>query len=92
MKYSDADTMTHQQIVEECEALGMQVRRVPAEGRHAYAAFYHENARRIGPSVYWSTSTLGNLLGLPRVRGGKCGSCCDTHARTIKEIRYLVLR
>lgn len=36
---------------------------------------------------YWSTSTEGGTLGLPRVitRDGR-----DTHARTLKEITYLI--
>lgn len=74
--------MTHRQIVEACESLGLQVKSVPADGRRSYEAVYTVP----GPRVYWSTSYEGGLLGLPRCvsRGG------DTHCRSIKEIKYLV--
>lgn len=74
--------MTHEAIKKECEALALKVERVPATGRHSY------RATAPGKLVYWSTSTLGSLLGLPRV----CVDGGDTHARSIKEIRYLITR
>jgi hypothetical protein len=75
--------MSHREIVNECEALGLVVRRVPSEGRRNWEG----NGQ--GVRVYWSNSSTGDdygLLGLPRVvaRG------VDTHARSIKEMRYLV--
>jgi hypothetical protein len=75
--------MTHKSIVQACENLGLKVSQVPASNRRAYEA--------VGPTpgvrVYWTTSYEGGVLGLPRVitRDGH-----DTHARTTKEIAYLV--
>ena len=75
--------MTHKSIVDACESLGMKVWRVPDTGRHSYRACYDVP----GSIVYWSTSDLGGLLGLPRVIHSKG---VDTHARSTKEIKYLV--
>ena len=75
--------MTHKTIETTCAALGLTVAPVPATGRRSYEAKGTEAL----PRVYWSTSTEGGLLGLPRVirRDGH-----DTHARSTKEIAYLV--
>jgi len=74
--------MTHNTITRECEALGLRVEQTPDTGAKSF------QATRPGIRVYWRTSTLGGLLGLPRVVYGKG---IDTHARSLKEIRYLVL-
>jgi hypothetical protein len=74
--------MTHQAIADECEALGMKVERRADVNARSYVASYAVP----GPQVYWRTSTLGGLLGLPRVAGhGR-----DTHVRNLKELRYFV--
>jgi hypothetical protein len=77
--------MTHKTIMDECEALGLTVRQIPANGRKCFEAT-RPNAELDKVRVYWSISDLGGLLGLPRVivKGA------DTHARTLREIRYLV--
>ncbi len=74
--------MQHKQIISECEGLGLTVRQVPDSGRKSFEA----TAPKV--RVYWSTSDLGGMLGLPRV----ISNGVDTHARTIKEIAYLVKR
>lgn len=72
--------MTHKAIVECCEQSDLILVAEPATGRRSFSAVGS------GVRVYWSTSFEGGLLGLPRVitRNGH-----DTHARTIKEIKYL---
>ena len=78
--------MTHGGLLIVCRELGLSVEPQPADGRRSYsAAPKGERA----PRVYWSTSYEGGLLGKPRVimRSGH-----DTHARTYKEISYLVQR
>jgi len=71
--------MTHTEIKDQCEALGLQVTQTHDTGRKSFNAI-GKNIR-----VYWSTSYEGGLLGLPRVNvNGK-----DTHARSLKEIKYL---
>lgn len=72
--------LNHDNIVNECQALGLTVQQTPDTGRRSYSAT-SQNIR-----VYWSISYEGSLLGLPRV--ARNGS--DTHARSIREIRYLV--
>lgn len=72
--------MTHQNLVSECEALGLKVQREPAEPRADFSA------TAAGVRVYWSVGIGGALLGLPRVRR----EGMDTHARSLREIRYLV--
>lgn len=73
--------MKHKALVNECEALGLNVTREPADG---YCKF---NAVGTGVRVYWSTSTLqDNILGLPRVASGGR----DTHARNLREVAFLV--
>lgn len=72
--------MTHKQIADECEALGLDVAQAPDTGRKSYSATGK------GIRVYWSTSYEGSLLGLPRlITNGR-----ETHCRSIEEIRYLV--
>jgi len=72
--------MSHKAIVEQCERLGLAVGREPSEGRRDWSA----TGKRV--RVYWSASFEGGLLGLPRViRNG-----VDTHARSLREIEYLV--
>ncbi len=74
--------MKHHQLLDECRALGLQVRQEPAEGRRSYSATGY------GVRVYWSTSYEGSLLYAPRViKNG-----VDTHALSLKEVRYLVNR
>ncbi len=75
--------MTHKAISDECTALGLTVTPSSTIGRRSYNA----KADSPLPRVYWSTSYEGGLLGLPRVitADGR-----DTHARTLKEIAYLV--
>lgn len=72
--------MKHSTIVATCERLGLKVSRVPADGRHSYTATLP------GIHVYWSTSTLGGMLGLPRIMANGR----DTHCRNEKEIEYLI--
>lgn len=75
--------MTHKSISSVCEALGLKVEQIPAHGRKTFSATFPETNK---VRVYWSTSLEGGLLGLPRViTGGR-----DTHARSTKEIEYLV--
>jgi len=76
--------MTHEQIAEFCCDSGMDVMQVPSDGlRRCWLAYYDEG----NPRVYWSTSLLLGMLGLPRVI---CKDGHDTHARTIKEIAFLI--
>ena len=75
--------MTHKTVKEACERLGLQVRQNPADGRRSFTAT-GGSTRAV---VYWTaSSTSDGLLGLPRVAtsGG------DTHARSVREISYLV--
>jgi len=72
--------MTHNQIKQACENVGLTVRQNPATGRKSY------EATRQHVRVYWQTSFEGGLLGLPRVCAG---TKMDTHARTISELKYL---
>jgi hypothetical protein len=73
--------VTGDEIKAECEALGLQVRRIPTFSAMGW------DATSPGIRVYWTTSLISeHLLGLPRV-ATKSG---DTHARSILEIRYLV--
>jgi hypothetical protein len=75
--------MNHKPLLDECEALGLKVVRVPDTGAEAY------NATTSGVCVYWrKSSTSDGLLGLPRV----VVNGVDTHARSVKEVRYLVRR
>ena len=76
--------MRHRQLVDECEALGMTVRQEPADRCKKFSAAYHTP----GVRVYWSTSYEGTVLGLPRV----ISDGVDRHARSIKEVRWLVRR
>lgn len=68
-------------IADLCRSLGLTVFLEPATGRRCYSATDGKGIR-----VYWTTSFEGGLLGLPRVinRG------VDTHARSLREIRYLI--
>lgn len=75
--------MTHRTLQLLCESFGMVVAQVPS-----YGAYQRAFAATAGPvSVRWSTSYELGLLGLPRVYNGLK---LDTHARTLREIRYLV--
>lgn len=77
--------MTHQQIVNECEALGLKVTQEPATGNRAWSA------KADGPRpvrVYWSTSYEGGVLAKPRFR---CADY-DTHLTGIKSLRWYVRR
>lgn len=76
--------MRHRQLVDECEALGMTVRQEPADRCKKFSAAYHTP----GVRVYWSTSYEGTVLGLPRV----ISDGVERHARSIKEVRWLVRR
>jgi hypothetical protein len=73
--------MKHKAVKDVCEQLGLTVIGVPATGRKSFLAQF------LAGHVYWSiSSTDENLLGLPRVVvNGR-----DTHARSIKEIKFLV--
>lgn len=72
--------MTHKDIISECEALALKVEQQPDQGAKSYSA------TSLGFRVYWRVSFTGGLIGLPRVVvHGR-----DTHARTLKEIRYLL--
>lgn len=73
--------MTPKSISDQCEKLGFTVRRVPATGIHRYEA----TSRTARSTIYWSTSTLGGLLGLPRVLRA---NGMDTHCRTLAEIKF----
>ena len=77
--------MTHDSIVRACREAGLTTTQTPASDRRAYSA---TNAALPGVRVYWTTSYQGFILGLPRV--AKDG--VDTHARTCREIKYLVTR
>ena len=74
--------MTHKSVVDTCEALGLKVWQGPDTERRAYNAV----SDTPGTRVHWTTSYEGLVVGLPRVIVG----ARDTHARTMKEIRYLV--
>lgn len=75
-------SMQHRQIKDQCEALGLVVRQTPDTGRRSYSATFDVPGCR----VYWSTSYEGGVLGAPRV----IVNGADTHARSLKEIAYLV--
>lgn len=72
--------MTHKDIVNACESLGLKVIAVHDSGRRSFNAYF-----KLG-RVYWSTSYEGGLLGKPRV----INSGVDTDARSAEEIIYLV--
>ena len=74
--------MTHEEIKAECESLGLTVQPTTAYG--AGRSFSATNS--LGVRVYWSTSLELGLLGLPRVL---CQDGHYTHARSLKEIRFL---
>jgi hypothetical protein len=74
--------MTHRTIKLKCESLGLQFNQKPGHSIRSYEAVSADRRVR----VYWTTSTEGGLLGLPRV----IVSGVDTHARSPKEIEYLV--
>jgi len=68
-------------IADLCRSLGLAVLLEPATGRRCYSATDGRGIR-----VYWTVSLKGGLLGLPRVinRG------VDTHAKSLREVRYLI--
>lgn len=72
--------MSHKQVVDRCEGLGMKVKQVPAEGRKSFQASY----TKPGLLVYWSTSFEGGLLGAVRI----IHNGADTHARSLESIDY----
>jgi hypothetical protein len=74
--------MSHKEIKYQCETLGLIVRQEPATDRRSFSATFD----RPGCRVYWSTSYEGGVLGMPRV----IVNGADTHARSLKEIAYLV--
>lgn len=73
--------LSHKSLVDECEALGLTVKRIP---HHGLGSAY--NATGGGARVYWVCSISGTVSGCPRVVvQGR-----DTHANNLKTIRYLV--
>ena len=75
--------MTHDTIKDTCERLALTVAQAPADGLRR-----NWNATRPGQRVYWSTSFAGYVIGSPRV----ITNGADTHARSLREIKYLLTR